>query len=141
MQITVWVYGLSNTHGSRTNGCIKTKVSQGKFGNITTTHQERKRSNTMKKIMTAVAAFSMIAASASMASAMDSIDFMGKTQVTIATPAKQVAIVNTPKVVFDSNGAFTAMVLTDAAPVAANAGVKDDARFCLDSYCRTNIKM
>lgn len=95
----------------------------------------------MKKIMTAVAAFSMLTASVTVASAMDSIDMMGKAPVTISVAATQLQKANSPKVAFDSNAVSTAMVPAGTATSALKAASVHDAAYCLDSNCVSNIKL
>jgi hypothetical protein len=94
----------------------------------------------MKKLIMTAAAASMIASSAIMAYASDSIDPMGKAAIAISRPAAKVVYVTENKVSLDSVGLFTASAPVVTHAVASVKQEKTD-KICLDSICRINLKM
>ena len=94
----------------------------------------------MKKIVSAAAAAGILTIAAT-AFAADAIDVGGKARIAIAKPAAALVMAQARQVSMDSAGVFTAAVpavITEKAASAKAGGVKS---VCLDSYCKTNLKM
>jgi len=94
----------------------------------------------MKKLIMTAAVASMIASSAIMAYASDSIDPMGKAAITINKPTSSVTHVAGHMVSLDSMGLFTASTPVATHAVASARQEKTD-KICLDSTCRIDLKM
>lgn len=94
----------------------------------------------MKKIIFAAAAAGILTVAAT-AFAADAIDVGGKARIAIATPTAAVVMNQARQVSMDSAGVFTAAVPAVVSEKAASAKAGGAQSLCLDSYCRTDLKM
>ena len=94
----------------------------------------------MKKVIFAAAAAGVLTVAAT-AFAADAIDAGGKARIAISAPAAAVVMAQARQVSLDSAGVFTAAVPAVIAGNVASTKVDGVKNVCLDSYCKTNLKM
>ena len=99
----------------------------------------KNNSSPVREFAAAVAAG--ILAVAATAFTDDAIDMGGKASIAIAKPAAAVVMTQARQVSMDSAGVFTAAVPAVVSEKAASAKAGGAQSLCLDSYCRTDLKM
>ncbi len=97
----------------------------------------------MKKLIATTAlAMGIISATTGLAMAADSIDYAGRAAVAIAAPSFSIAHTAGRQVGFDSAGKFTAAYPKAVSlPHVTALDLTGVSHACLDSSCRTELKM